>query len=77
MNVAHEIDNVIDNLAALDEHLDTFRHARGLLKPSAPFTPDVNWDKLLMEMKHDLEDGLKSIKVLREAFDASQEVARG
>lgn len=83
VNVVGEVNNVIDAVVELDGNKDILLglYHRINHEGADAFTlaiegQPVDWDKLLMEMQHDFEDGLKSIKALREAFDAQEVTAK-
>jgi hypothetical protein len=63
-----ELDNILDNINAIEDHARTLRSI---------LTSRGGWEeasanergRLLMELRHDFEDALKSVKALGIALD--------
>lgn len=70
-NVSQLLDAVFESADAIKNNGVVLRGARRTMKPSDPFASFDEWDRVIMELKHDFEDGLKAIKAIRKAFDAT------
>ena len=72
IDIVKALDTVFESADAIKGNGVLLRGARRTMQPSKPFASFDEWDRVLMELKHDFEDGLKAVAAIREAFDAGR-----